>query len=337
MKMYRAEIKRGNEIIKRNNVVKIGGYIAGLSYKGVGEANYTREGDEYFEEYKEFYAPYFNSSKIKNLSEFKKKIEGLEITDIIGSPYEECLLKEGENENLFVRLIDIEEEKMILQKEEEEKIKKGEAAINFCWGVFGLKTTTRMPEELLSLVKKFGSYYYGTEEDVEFAEDMDCFGATKADCKGWFFGREAIDFLKEKGYKVSFRGVEVKKDFATTEKEIKEQETRFRERKLSAQEKWNVIMSKAEIMTTDEAIKVDLSKEIHISLLRINGHNIFGSGMFLSIDEKYLYICKNNGMDGDDWTHNNISTGGAGAILYRVPLTRDIEDFLDEYVKKKEV
>ena len=43
-----------------------------------------------------------------------------------------------------------------------------------------------------------------------------------------------------------------------------------------------------------------------------------GDWFVLSTDVWYV---RNNGGDGDDWSHNNVSTGGAGAIGWRVPWT----------------
>ncbi len=48
--------------------------------------------------------------------------------------------------------------------------------------------------------------------------------------------------------------------------------------------------------------------------------DIYGGGGYYFIDEKQEFIWKiiNNGSDGDDWSHNNISNFGAGAIGVRL-------------------
>ena len=53
--------------------------------------------------------------------------------------------------------------------------------------------------------------------------------------------------------------------------------------------------------------------------------NIYGGGWQIVIDERYVWLVDNNGMDGDDWSRNNIRTGGAGAIGRYLPRTDELE------------
>lgn len=46
--------------------------------------------------------------------------------------------------------------------------------------------------------------------------------------------------------------------------------------------------------------------------------NIYGGGDWIVISDNSVWFCRNNGHDGDDWSHNNVRTGGAGAIGWRV-------------------
>jgi len=46
---------------------------------------------------------------------------------------------------------------------------------------------------------------------------------------------------------------------------------------------------------------------------------IYGSGRYLVLGEDWLWAVSRNGMDGDDWSRNNVRTGGAGAIGRRIP------------------
>ncbi|MBK7814503.1 MAG: hypothetical protein IPJ52_09450 [Rhodocyclaceae bacterium] len=39
-------------------------------------------------------------------------------------------------------------------------------------------------------------------------------------------------------------------------------------------------------------------------------------------------VAQNNGMDGDNWSANNVRTGGAGAIGWRMPRTDEAETIL---------
>jgi hypothetical protein len=47
--------------------------------------------------------------------------------------------------------------------------------------------------------------------------------------------------------------------------------------------------------------------------------NIYGGGEWFVIGDKDIWYVKNNGMDGDNWGGNNVSTGGAGGIGWRIP------------------
>jgi hypothetical protein len=61
----------------------------------------------------------------------------------------------------------------------------------------------------------------------------------------------------------------------------------------------------------------------------INTFNIYGGGERIVRDNGYVWYIKNNGMDGDDWSRNNVSTGGAGAIGWRMRETPEIKDMLN--------
>lgn len=50
----------------------------------------------------------------------------------------------------------------------------------------------------------------------------------------------------------------------------------------------------------------------------------YGTGQWVVIDEAHIWAVQNNGMDGDSWANNNVSTGGAGAIGRRIPLDADL-------------
>jgi hypothetical protein len=57
----------------------------------------------------------------------------------------------------------------------------------------------------------------------------------------------------------------------------------------------------------------------------LNTQNIYGGGDWFVLGEKEIWYVKNNGMDGDNWSYNNVRTGGAGAIGYMIPIDSQIE------------
>ncbi len=54
--------------------------------------------------------------------------------------------------------------------------------------------------------------------------------------------------------------------------------------------------------------------------------DIYGGGGWFVVGPEYIWYCRNNGADGDDWGRNNVRTGGAGAIGRRVPFDQALAD-----------
>jgi hypothetical protein len=55
-----------------------------------------------------------------------------------------------------------------------------------------------------------------------------------------------------------------------------------------------------------------------------NTQNIYGGGDWFVVGDEYIWYIKNNGHDGDNWDYNNVVTGGAGAIGWRIDYDEDI-------------
>jgi len=55
-----------------------------------------------------------------------------------------------------------------------------------------------------------------------------------------------------------------------------------------------------------------------------NPQNLWGGGEWWVIQPEWVWHVRNNGFDGDDWSRNNIQTGGAGAIGVRVPFSEEL-------------
>lgn len=54
--------------------------------------------------------------------------------------------------------------------------------------------------------------------------------------------------------------------------------------------------------------------------------NVYGGGDWFIVGDDYIWYVENNGMEGDDWSLNNVQTGGAGAIGWRVPYDEDLAE-----------
>jgi len=55
-----------------------------------------------------------------------------------------------------------------------------------------------------------------------------------------------------------------------------------------------------------------------------SGERLYGSGSWFVVGSEWIWAIQNNGMDGDDWSRNNVRTGGAGAIGHRVARTEEL-------------
>jgi hypothetical protein len=55
-----------------------------------------------------------------------------------------------------------------------------------------------------------------------------------------------------------------------------------------------------------------------------NGQTIYGGGEWFVIGPELTWYVVNNGHDGDDWSRNNVRTGGAGAIGWTKPTSQEL-------------
>jgi len=57
---------------------------------------------------------------------------------------------------------------------------------------------------------------------------------------------------------------------------------------------------------------------------------IYGGGDWFVVGPEYIWYVKNNGADGDNWGNNNVLTGGAGAIGYKVPYSKELAEAIEK-------
>lgn len=55
-----------------------------------------------------------------------------------------------------------------------------------------------------------------------------------------------------------------------------------------------------------------------------SGKPLYGTGTWLVLCSDSIWTVENNGMDGDDWSRNNVQTHGAGAVGHRVPADAEL-------------
>lgn len=61
--------------------------------------------------------------------------------------------------------------------------------------------------------------------------------------------------------------------------------------------------------------------------------NIYGGGDWWVIGADGIWYVMNHGADGDAWDWNNVITGGAGAIGWRIPYSQELADELRQLAK----
>lgn len=60
----------------------------------------------------------------------------------------------------------------------------------------------------------------------------------------------------------------------------------------------------------------------------LDTRTIYGNGSWFVVGAAWIWYCQNNGGDGDCWEANNVITGGAGAIGWRIPFDQAMADEL---------
>ena len=61
---------------------------------------------------------------------------------------------------------------------------------------------------------------------------------------------------------------------------------------------------------------------------------LYGGGDWFVIGSEWIWHVQNNGADGDDWSRNNVRTGGAGGIGWRVPFDADLAQKIKDAAQK---
>ena len=107
------------------------------------------------------------------------------------------------------------------------------------------------------------------------------------------------------------------------EKEKVKQELRVILRKTIDEIKKKGIVPKGPIELRGKEIENPLDK----------GNIAYGGGSWFVFESGVIWYVQNNGADGDDWSRNNIVTGGAGAIGWKVPKTNELESTIKQAIE----
>jgi len=279
---------------------------------------------------------FFNTELINKYGiqkeQLKRDIANLTIDEQI-SKYANILIKWGHDQESGYTVTDAEADKKFDQVDPN--------VVNVYNWIFGLGIRERLPRATWDKIKKYAEYHDGGDGDQEWADDMGYFGASKYDLKGWAYSDEAIDILINEGLVVKFHDTQISSasqivDILAKEREAKEKHFKqVNEKKEKANALYRRLLDfESEYMTAEdcENLAATKPKQIIIEEIGIDGHNIYGGGKYLLIDNNYLYIIQNNGHDGDDWSRNNYGTGGAGAIATRIKIDNTLTDWMIDVV-----
>lgn len=316
-----------------------------VRHLGIGDIKYSEDGDEYHDDYKAYIGAFINKDLLAENGLTQESAEKLINKDPINAIFDEriysCMFKLGENEGGKICInLTAEREKERRKKEEEikEAILQKRIPISFCWGIFGLRIETLLPESLWKLIEKEATYHKGDADDMEFAEDMDCFDATSESIRGWYYTKKAIDILSNAGFPILYRNQPISsseemkliddKCDAARNKYYKEQMALENE-KTAIRALLSELSQAGYYIDRSEAESVAKLEQLHYKDLHITGPTIYGTGEWLYNTPDALYYVRNNGMDSDDWSRNNFPTGGAGAICVKMAKPNvKVDDFL---------
>lgn len=175
------------------------------------------------------------------------------------------------------------------------------------------KTFSR--EEQNKILRRHGYYWEKITQD--WLDDNDDFETRP----GWHL------------YSKDHREISVSRAFREIEigVEAVEKEVRAADDLQFAQECWDKEFAYARRQMTERIQKEgvrptgDHSPEGDVIL---DTQNIYGGGDWFVIGTDAIWYCENNGMDGDNWSYNNVRTGGAGAIGWRMDYDKQVEFIL---------
>jgi len=251
--------------------------------------------------------------------------------------YENVLIKWGHDEESGYTVTDAE------LNEKDGRVVEDNTVNVYRW-IFGYGIREKLPSETWEKIKPYAEYHDGGESDQDLAEDMGygIYNLSKYDLKGWAYSKEAINILIKEGFRVKFHDIEISStsqisDIIDTENaEEKNRYDAEKEREENSKNLYRRLLDFDDEYMNEEDCKTLSSlkkKEILIPQIGVEGHNIYGGGKYLLIDDTYLYIIKNNGHDGDDWSQNNFGTGGAGAIATRIKIDDTVTNWMLDVVE----
>jgi len=211
-----------------------------------------------------------------------------------------------------------------LEEKERKKLRKSFNVRALAGELGAILADKQLPYDLYKQLKAENLIQYRSREDLEEIDDF-------TSMPGWNWKDEAVERVRKYAERVATEKEKAMAKQIVEERRVREEEERRKEeeRKQLRQELKGLLAIVNKALEQKQRIKetdyVPEGEEIQNPL---NPRNIYGSGEWFVIEKDRILYILNNGMDGDDWSLNNVRTGGAGAIGFEIPKTDEVVNAL---------
>jgi hypothetical protein len=223
----------------------------------------------------------------------------------------------------YAQYIDAEINKA-LEEKERKKLRKSFTVRALAGELGAILADKQLPYDLYKELKAENLIWYYSQDDLEEIDDF-------TSAPGWYWKDEAVERVRKYAERIAS---EKEKAFAqeiVEERKRKEEEERRKEeekRQLKQELKGLLAIVNKALEEKERIKETDYEPQGEEIQHPLNPRNIYGSGQWFVIEKDRVLHIINNGMDGDDWSVNNIRTGGAGAIGFEIPKTDEVVNAL---------
>jgi hypothetical protein len=182
----------------------------------------------------------------------------------------------------------------------------------------------QLPYDLYRELKAENLIRYESREDLEEIDDF-------TSMPGWYWKDEAVERVRKYAFRVATEKEKAIAQEIVEERRRKEEEERRKdeERKQLRQELEGLLATVNKALEKKQRIKeTGYTPQGEVIQHPLNPKNIYGGGEWFVIEKDRILHVMNNGMDGDDWSANNVRTGGAGAIGFEISKTDEVVNAL---------
>jgi len=211
-----------------------------------------------------------------------------------------------------------------LEEKERKKLRNSFTVRALAGELGAILADKQLPYDIYKQLKAENLIQYRSREDLEEIDDF-------TSLPGWYWKDEAVERVRKYAERIASEKEKALAKEIVEERKRKEEEERKRkeERKQLKQELEGLLSTVNKALEKKQRIKeTGYSPKGEVIQHPLNPRNIYGGGEWFVIEESRVLHIINNGMDGDDWSLNNVRTGGAGAIGFEIPKTDEVVNAL---------